>query len=48
MEDKGNSHLKYKVLDLITNLRLEQNILNDCKNGPNLKKRREKPQPDAG
>jgi hypothetical protein len=41
MEDKGNSNLKYKVLDLITNLRLESNILNDQKNGPNLKKRKE-------
>ena len=43
MEDKGNSHLKYKVLDLITNLRLEANLLNPEKNGPNLKKRKEKP-----
>jgi len=34
MEDKGNSSLKYKCLDLITNLRLESKILTDSKNGP--------------
>ncbi len=34
MEDKGNSNLKYKCLDLITNLRLESKILTDSKNQP--------------
>lgn len=27
IEDKGDSHLKHKTLDLITNLRLENDIL---------------------
>lgn len=31
MEDKGHSHLKQKVLDLITNLRLEKDLLENCK-----------------
>ena len=43
MEDKGNSSLKYKCLDLITNLRLESKILNDSKNGPNFKKAKKEP-----
>ena len=31
MEDKGHSNLKQKVLDLITNLRLESDLLDDGK-----------------
>jgi hypothetical protein len=34
IEDTGNSLLKKKCLDLITHLRLEQQILNDSKTGP--------------
>lgn len=29
MEDRGHSYLKQKVLDLITNLRLEADVLDD-------------------
>lgn len=34
IEDKGTSLLKKKCLDLITNLRLETQLLNDAKTGP--------------
>ena len=34
MEDTGKSQLKDKVLDILTNLRLEQDLLNDSKTGP--------------
>jgi len=39
MDDQGNSNLKKKVLDLITNLRLEEQLLNDTKTGPNSNKK---------
>ena len=31
MEDMGNATLKYKVLDFLTNLRLEAKLLNEGK-----------------
>jgi hypothetical protein len=31
MEDTGRSHLKDRVLDILTNLRLENDILNESK-----------------
>ncbi len=34
MEDTGRSHLKDKVLDILTNLRLERDVLNDTTTGP--------------
>lgn len=34
MEDTGKSYLKDKVLDLLTNLRLEVDLLNESKTGP--------------
>lgn len=43
MEDKGSSSLKNRTLDLITNLRLETNLLNDAKNGQNKKNNKPKP-----
>ena len=39
LEDKGTSMLRQKCLDLLTNLRLEQDLLNLEKDGPNLAKK---------
>jgi hypothetical protein len=48
LEDQGNSSLKYKVLDVLTNLRLEAQLLNDDKTGPNTKKQKQvKPVPPS-
>ena len=39
LEDKGTSRLRQKCLDLLTNLRLEEDLLNLRKDGPNLGKK---------
>lgn len=36
IEDKGSSKLKQKTLDLITNLRLEANLLDEKKKTKNI------------
>jgi len=43
IEDKGHGTLKYKTLDLISKLRLESQLLNDAKNGPNKNRPQIKP-----